>query len=93
MYNQVGVIPTYKFFVPNFSTLKLVPRSVNFVASKVFTFTFYCSIPRQAHVGKILRPADQAEDVAVVCSVIIWDRGHCGPIYGPYPFSVTLEIW
>ena len=32
-------------------------------------------MPRQAHAGKIRRLSDRVQNIAVVCSVILW---HCG---------------
>ena len=47
-----------------------------FVASKVFTFNFYCAMPQQSPVGDIWSPSYRIEDVAVALTVRLWDRGN-----------------
>ena len=61
------VIPNNRIFAPNFFNLNIIfALSIfekNYISSKVFTFTFFCAIPRQAPLGKIWRPYDKVEYV------------------------------
>ena len=67
--NRFGifVILNYRIFAPNFFNFNIIfAFSIfgNFVASRIFTFTFFYAMPQQAPVGKILNTSDQVEDVA-----------------------------
>ena len=80
---RIFVIPNYRFFASNFFNFGIVFVLIIFetsVASKVWTFTFHCSVPRQGPVGQIWCPADQVGDVKVVCSFRLWYRGHDGSL-------------
>ena len=72
--NQVGtvVIPNYKIFAPNSFDLKIISALIifeNVVASKVFNFTFFCSMQKRPAVCEIQCSADGLKYVAVACTV------------------------
>ena len=63
---RIFVIPNFRTFVPNFFNFKIIFALTifeNFVASKVFTFNFRCTMPWQSPVGKAQNPDYQVEDV------------------------------
>ena len=79
--NRFGifVIPNHRIFAHNFFNFKIIfalRNFGNFVASKVFTFNFYCAMPQQSPVGDIWSPSYRIEDVAVALTVRLWDRGN-----------------
>ena len=83
-WSRISVIPNFIIFAPNFFNFEIifVLRILeNFVASKVFSFTFRCAMPRQLPVGYIRRPADQFEDVTVARSVRLYYCGHDGSLW------------
>ena len=82
--NWFSVIPIHRIFATNifnFGIIFALRIFENFVASKVFTFTFRCSMPRQSPTGKIWSPAGLFKDVAVVLSIRLWDHGHDGYLW------------
>ena len=87
------MIPNYIFFAPNFFNFEIILALIifeNFVASKVFTFTFHCAMPHRYPVYGIRHTADQVEDLAVVCYVRLWDRDQDGYLW-VHP-SVVINI-
>ena len=72
------------FLRRTFSTSKLFLRSAfltMLLPLRFFTVTFHCDMPCISPVGEILSPDEQWKDVAVVCSVILWDCGHKGSVW------------
>ena len=58
-----------------------------FFASKVFTLTFCCAIPRQACLVYIRYPSDVAKDITVSCTIITWACVH-GVYFWVHPSAV-----
>ena len=84
--NRVGicVIPNNRIFASNYFNFKFIFALIIFeddVASKVFSFVFCCAVPRRAPVGDIRFTADGVEDVAVACTVSLWDYGSGGSLW------------
>ena len=78
------MIQNYRIFAPNFFNFKIISvLSIfkNIFDSKVFNFTFFCTMPYIYPVGDIRRPADGVEDVAAASTVILWDCGHYGSLW------------
>ena len=72
-----------EFLRPKSSTWELFLRSAFsiFFASKVFNFTFHCDMPLRSALGNIWRHVDWVGNIAVVCSIRIWDRSHVGSLW------------
>ena len=78
------MIPNHRNFAPKVFNFKIIFALIifeNLVASKVFTFTFCCAMPRKLPVGEIQHPDDEVKNVAVDCTVILWDRSHNGSLW------------
>ena len=65
----------------NWQIIIALRNFVNFVASRVFAFTFCCAILWQGHVGDIRRTADGVKYVAASSTVSIWDYGSNGSLW------------
>ena len=66
--NRVGIflIPNYRNFVLNFFNFEIIFALIIFekyVATKVFTFFFFCAMPRRSPAGKFWNPDYWVEDV------------------------------
>ena len=58
---QIDAIQNYRIFAPNFFNFEIIlALSIfeNYVASRVFNFTFFCAMIQHTPVGKIRRPSD-----------------------------------
>ena len=90
--NWVGIflILNNRFILPRIFNLIIIFELrilICFVASKVFTFTFSCTMPRRSPIIKILRPYDGVKYVAVSCTVRLWDSGNYGSLW-VHPIAV-----
>ena len=84
--NRVGifVIPNFRIFAPKSLIFQIIFALRIFkmlVASKVFTFNFFCSMTRIAPSDESWSPSEKVEFVVVSCNVIPWDHGHDGSLW------------
>ena len=90
--NRFGIfmIPNYRISAPNFFNFKIIfslSISEIFVASRVLTLNFWCSMPRRYPVGNIRRPSEKFKYVAVACRVRLCNCGHNRSLW-VYPSAV-----
>ena len=90
---RIFVIPNYRIFATNFFNFRIIFALIifeNVVASKVFNFTFFCSMQKRPAVCEIQCSADGLKYVAVACTVRLWESGHYGFLL--VHSSVTINI-
>ena len=81
---RIFVIPNCRIFVPIFFKFKIIFALIifeNYVASRVFAFTFCCAMPQRSPVGDIQLNFDVVEYVEVAHTVIIWYCVHDGYLW------------
>ena len=81
---RIFVIPNYRIFAPNFLNFKITFTLIifqTFVASKVFTITFCCAIPRQFPISDITHPYDGVKYVSVALTVVLWYHVQYGSLW------------
>ena len=99
--NRVWIffIPSYRIFAPNYFNFGIIFALIIFeifVASKVFTFTFFCAMPRQAPVVDIRVPSDGDKDSEAPLSGPInmwaWDSNGYWWVHSNSVINVPPEI-